>query len=190
MDSGYETSKIFKFNLITPRSKEEISTLERRDNTLLYSFILIFASALIFFLLSLFQNLVVTPQVNSTQGQIDTLKAQIATYDAARKLRGELFVKALTLEPILAKDIKMTELLSLGDAITSQMQGGASVVDYARESTGEFVLTFVTGSFKDSLNLMSAMASQSQIQNIFLRSVVRVDTGSFLTVISFKLVNS
>jgi hypothetical protein len=113
MDSEYNfSSKLFKFNLIPPKSKEEIVQLVERDNTILYSFILIFSSAVIFFVLTLLEALLVKPAVTNTTATIDGLKAQVNQFSEIKTTNGELFIKSRALEPLLEKDIELSNLIA------------------------------------------------------------------------------
>jgi hypothetical protein len=51
-ESNYKRKKYFAFNLLPEKSQEEIQILEERDNTLLYSFILVFSAVFIYFVLT------------------------------------------------------------------------------------------------------------------------------------------
>src|SRR5260221_116538 len=108
-DLFYDPTKLFKFNLIPPKSKEELNVLETRDNSILYSFLLVFFGMLVFFVLSLIQTFTTTPQVNKVDATLASQKAEIQAYDQVHEISVELFVKSQSLEPILQKDIKISE---------------------------------------------------------------------------------
>jgi len=188
-DLNYDQTKIFKFNLIPPKTKEEINVLVERDNSTLYAFLLVFFGMLVLSLLTLFQAIIVTPRVVTTNAGLSNQDNQLTSYNSIKKLNGELFVKSKALQPILDKDIKITQLLNISNVIIQQIPS-AHIISYARENTGEFVLTFVLNSFEQSQTLFQSVKSQTQVNNVFLRSVVKdPNLGTFQAIISFNLTN-
>lgn len=185
----YDQSRLFKFNLIPPKTKDEINVLVDRDNTILYAFLLIFFGMLAYAILTLFQAIIVNPKVITTTSNIDTQSTQIGSFNPIKRLNGELFIKSKALEPILLKDIKISQLLSLTSVIIQQVPS-SSVVAYARENTGEFVLTFNINSFEQSQSLLQSIKAQTQVNNVFLRSILKdQNLGTYQAIISFNLIN-
>ncbi len=187
MDNSYDKSKIFKFNLIPPKTKEEIVVLQERDNTILYSFILIFVGMFIYFVLTLIQALLISPRVTTGENLLKAREQEITSYDSVRRVKGELFVKAQSLEPILDRDIKLSGLLKVGDNIIKNIPQ-SSIISYSRELTGDFVIEFTFSKIENVSSLIKLMKDDPKIKNIFLRTLANNEAKSNVrVVISFTL---
>ncbi len=185
-DLFYDPTKLFKFNLIPPKSKEELNVLETRDNSILYSFLLVFFGMLVFFVLSLIQTFTTTPQVNKVDATLASQKAEIQAYDQVHEISGELFVKSQSLEPILQKDIKISEVLAASKEVLNKFPN-SFVTTYSREATGEFVLDFVVNTPDESINLVKEMNTNNKFLNVFLRSLGHRADNLYTVTIAFIL---
>lgn len=186
--SSYNKDLIFKFNLIPPKSKQEIIVLEKRDNSILNSFLFVFLGVFIFFILNTLQTFVTAERLNESKISLLQQEATLKSYDQIRIINGELITKANILEPVLERDIKITELLATTELITKDFSG-VSVTTYSREPTGEFVLTMNITDIKTIIDLIVKMNSIESISSTFVRSVnINRDNSINLTV-SFLLKN-
>lgn len=184
-ESNYN-KQYFKFNLIPPLSKEELTTLETRDNTLLYSFILIFIGILIYFSAILVETFIVQPRIRSIETDLATANQSINSYSRIKAINGELYLKTKSLEPILLNDIKISDLLkSVNDLITSK--NNLNVISYQRENLGTFVISVLGTNYSDAVELLNLMQSDPNFSNILLRNIVRLNTNSTAFTIAFSL---
>jgi hypothetical protein len=186
-DNSYDQSRIFKFNLIPPKTKEELFVLEERDNSILYSFLLVFFSVFIFFILTLIQTFVLDQRLQQTQQQIAQQEASFSAYDEIKRVRGELITKGELLEPVLKKDIKLTELLDLSSEVQAA-NSNVEILTYSRESTGDFILTFKVTDIESSFKLIEYLNNNEKLSNVFARNIVRTN-NSITATISFSLIN-
>ena len=182
----YDPTKLFKFNLIPPKSKEELNVLENRDNSILYSFLLVFFGMLIFFILNLAQTFAITPQLNSAELTIANQKLQVEAYDQVHQINGELFVKSQSLEPILEKDIKFSEVLTASKEVSNKFPD-SFITTYSREATGEFVLDFVIGTPEDAIKLVKEMRTNTKFMNTFVRSLGHRSDDLYTVTVAFIL---
>lgn len=190
MQSEYaKNSKIFKFNLIPPKSKEEIKELVERDNTVLYSFLLIFFAAFVFFVLNLLDIILVQPSLQTTKTNIAGLNNQISSYSAIKATNGELFIKSQALDPLLEKDIKLTDLIAIADNIDSTFAGSVNVVNYKREVNGEFFLTLNISDFTKVAEIFNLLSNTQNVKGIFIRrvGVDAADSAIMSLAISFQI---
>lgn len=185
----YDQSRIFQFNLVPPKTKEELGMLEERDNSILYSFLLVFFSMFIFFVLNLIQTFVLDQRIAETNNQILQQESSFTAYDEIKRIKGELITKGELLEPVLKKDIKLTELLDLGQEV-KQDNPNVEVTTYSRESTGEFVLTFTLPDLDSASALVDYLKAKESLTNVFARTVqYSSDNTSVSATISFSLLN-
>ncbi|MEO6728539.1 MAG: hypothetical protein ABIM99_01320 [Candidatus Dojkabacteria bacterium] len=187
MQSDYRgNSKLFKFNLIPPKTKEEIAQLEERDNTVLYSFLLIFFGAFVFFALSLLEIILVQPSLQTSKTNIATLNSQISSYDEIKAQNGELFVKSKALDPLLEKDIKLTDLIAIAENIDSTFGSDVNVVSYKREITGEFFLNLNINDFTKVSAIVDLLKATDNVENIFIRRVGLENVNSTVLTMSIS----
>jgi len=147
---------------------------------------------LIYLVLNILQVILVAPkqQIIATN-QLNTDTA-ISNFDQIRQTNGELFIKSQTLEPILQKDIKLTQLLSIAQQLTNQIPG-ASITSYSRENDGTFVLSFNIASYDQSITLIQTLRAQPQVTNVFLRVMTTDSTNNinnYHATIAFNLINT
>lgn len=183
----YDQTRVFKFNLVPPKTKEELVVLEERDNSILYSFLLVFFAMLIFFVLNLIQTFIVNQRISLTTTQVTSQEASFANYDEIKRINGELITKGELLQPVLQKDIKLTELLDLSKEIVND-NPNTQITTYSRETTGEFVLSITSNNVESIRNLILYLNEKDNIKNVFLRSVI-VNETDVLSIVSFALVN-
>lgn len=189
MESDYNrVAKMFKFNLIPPKSKEEVAQLVERDNTVLYSFILIFSSAIVFFILTLLDAALVKPAQQNVATQITGLESQLTNFREIKTKNGELFIKSRALEPLLEKDIKLSKLIDLADKLVTSQGDSIQVINYKRETTGEFVLTLSLGTFDKVETVVTQLVAEGNISDIFLRTIGRdTNVNRISMVVSFNI---
>jgi len=187
--NNYQQNSAFSFNLVPPKTKEELSVIEERDNSILYSFLLVFFSMFIFFVLNMIQTFVINQRIEQGNSQILQQESSFSAYDEIKRVKGELITKSELLEPVLKKDIKLTEVLDLAAQIAID-NPTVKVTTYSRESTGEFVLTFSMPDIQTVSNLVDYLSQNKQLQNVFARNIqyIRNDTEVSAT-ISFSLLN-
>lgn len=188
-ENVYDQSRIFKFNLVPPKTKEELGFLEERDNSILYSFLLVFFSMFIYFVLNLIQTFVLDQRIAETNTQIMQQESSFTAYDEIKRIKGELITKGELLEPVLKKDIKLTELLDLGEEVKLD-NPSVEVTTYSRESTGEFVLTFTLPDLSTASALVEYLRQKETLVNVFARTIqYSADNTSVSATISFSLLN-
>jgi len=187
--NNYQQTSAFSFNLVPPKTKEELSVIEERDNSILYSFLLVFFSMFIFFVLNMIQTFVINQRIEQGNSQILQQESSFSAYDEIKRVKGELITKSELLELVLKKDIKLTEVLDLAAQIAID-NPTVKVTTYSRESTGEFVLTFSMPDIQTVSNLVDYLSQNKQLQNVFARNIqyIRNDTEVSAT-ISFSLLN-
>lgn len=187
-ESNYN-KQYFKFNLIPPLSKEEITVLEKRDNTLLYSFVLIFVGVLIYFGANLFGSFVVQPRLNSVNTDLANTNVEISSFSRIKSINGELFLKTKSLEPILLNDIRISDLLREVDELLPD-DNTYNIISYQRENLGTFVINVVSGDFEDAVKLLNLMKDDPSFDNIKLRNIVRISGNTTGFIIAFSLISN
>lgn len=183
------TKKLFTFNLIPPKSKEEVDTLVERDRSTFYSFLLIFFSVFIYFVLTLLNTFVLAPRIATLEGNIQKQKEQVATYNSVRQLNGEVYTKSQALAPVLALDIGSVELLEISEKFLVNIDN-AQIVSYGREFSGEYILSIIVNDYDSVSTLLTNAKSQENVKNVFLRQASLSGDKTFVTaVIAFNITN-
>jgi hypothetical protein len=185
-ESNYKRKKYFAFNLLPEKSQEEIQILEERDNTLLYSFILVFSAVFIYFVLTLIQTVFVTNRVkerNTAIGQLNTIQN---SYSSQKAIKGELIQKANLLKSTLEKDIKLDNFLN----ISNQIAGSEfEITSYGRNSDGDFILSFELNSPTDSVELIKRAKAIENVSNVFAQNIVSKGS-SYDFILQFTIENT
>mgnify|MGYP001273054507 FL=1 len=188
-ENNYNKTSSFGFNLVPPKTKEELVVLEERDNSILYSFLLVFFSMFIYFVLNMIQTFVINQRIEQGNVQIIEQEASFSAYDEIKRVRGELITKGELLEPVLKKDIKLTEVLDLANQISID-NPTVNVTTYSREATGEFVLTFSMPDIPTASTLVEYLNKNDKLLNVFARNVQYIqDESEVSATISFSLLN-
>lgn len=178
---------MFEFNLLPPKSKEEIEKYIERDNTIKYSFFLILFILIVFGMISVFESIIVNQRVSGTESSIENLNEQISTFDSIKIINGELFLKSQTLEPILLKDIKIIEIIDTAVELTQGIND-SRIIQYGREGTGFFTLRVEVPNVEDTYTMINNSRNIDKILNFFIKRIEKKYTGSNFEVdISFNI---
>lgn len=170
-------NRMFEFNLLPPKSQVQIQIERERDDSLIYSIVLVFFGLLVYFLLILADSQLVNPRVTEIVSVRQERQQQVNTYDDVRTLNGELFIKTKTLEAILEKDLAAQEIFRVADEI-SEADSDIGVISYAREQSGVFVFDFLTNSLENVVVLIESAKAVDGVSDVYLRSIqVIEDTG-------------
>lgn len=183
--------KYFEFNLIPPKTQEEIIALVERDNTLLYSVILVVFGMILFFATTLIRIILVEPNLEIVKRNQVVVENQINEFNEIKKLNGELFIKARALDPILDKDVEVTKILELEANIKNQFPNLIEINDYSRESGGQFSISFVINDVNRIDEILEFLNSKENVEDVFVKSLSFVDstfTGATAN-LSFTLKN-
>ncbi len=166
----------FTFNLMPPVPKEEIELIEERDDSVLYSFLLIFFVAIVYLAVVLVQGLLISPRVINAQQAIIDREELIDSYQFAQTLNGELFAKTKSLKPVLDLQIDSSEIFRVGAAL--EVIPDFAIESYGREKTGSFVFKMVSPDFAEVESLLMEASEIEGISNIFVRSSVLDESNS------------
>lgn len=167
------TKRYFKFNLLPKRSKQEISLIKERDNSVFYSAVIVLFGSFLWLVSVLFLNLVMNPRLQVTINSVENLKLQINGFSNIRAKNGELVYKAQLLKPLLDRKIDTGLIFSIGDGMVENIPN-AQVVNYGRETSGKFVFRLAGKTFSDITRVYNNMTStdlQKQISNLEVRDL-------------------
>lgn len=163
--------RYFKFDLLPRKSEDEIQDLEVRDNTLLYSFLLIFFSAVIFFILTLVKVALIDPALAVSKNNVANADKQIQNFAPVQKVNGELYVKSTSLEPLLGQDVKTTKFLDFAEKFKTAFVGRVDIRTYLRESDGLFSMDLGTISTDEVQLIVEYLEEQEGVEDIFIKNI-------------------
>jgi len=178
-----------KFNLIPPKTKEEIVTIEERDNSVLYAVILIFLAVTLFAFFSIGKALLVDTRKVFLESAIAQQDNSIAAYNSIKRVNGEIFIKSNALAPIVQQDIKLTSLIEVANELIVGAPN-AIITSYARELDGKFLVTIEIDQYSD-INIVSRNADQIETLSDFYIKEINQSSAVSKSVasISFVLTN-
>lgn len=178
MASAYNSRK---FNLVPPKTKEEVIEIKERDNSFFYSFILIFCAIVVFAVLTLAQKLIVEPRIDQNSKNLTAIAQEISSYDNLKRVNGEIYIKSQALDAILLQDIKLTQLLETSEDLIQDIPG-AQISTYSREASGQFVVDFIFPSINDVNTVFENSQSVDFLENLNLREVLTLANGGGVSV--------
>lgn len=143
---------------------------DERDNSLLYALILVFFSFVTYAVLIMAQALALQPQIQNLKRTITNRQTQITGYQAIKTDYGKLFIKSLTLQPLLDKDLNPAEIFSIADAV-NKFDPQMGIVSYSREASGVFVFDILSPSVDKAAGLMGSLSQLSVVKDVFIRSI-------------------
>lgn len=183
------SNKSITFNLLPPKSKQEIASIEERDNSVLYATFLILFAVIIFAVFSIGKILLIDTRKANLESVITQLDSRIFSYNGIKQINGEVFVKSSALSPIVEQDIKLTKLIEVANKLVDGSQG-TIITKYARQLDGMFELTLIMNSYSD-INKISANALEIEsVEDFIIRSMSQqTKLSSVNCTISFKLTN-
>lgn len=159
---------LFKFNLLPPKSEKEVELEVERDDSILYSMILVFVGGLIFFGLTIANVLLVEPRVAQFEQAVTERNNLIEQFSSTIATNGELFVKVRTLQPVLEKKIDTSEIFRVANAITS-IDPDVNIISYARERSGLFVFSFSSPTLNELGGLIEGIKDIQGTSQLFVR---------------------
>ncbi len=183
------SNKAITFNLLPPKSKEEIASIEERDNSVLYATLLILFAVVIFAVFSIGKLLLIDTRKANLETVVSQLDSRILGYNGIKQINGELFVKSSALSPIVEQDIKLTKLIEVANKLVEGSEG-TIITKYARQLDGVFEVTLIMNTYAE-VNKISANASQiDSIEHFIIRNLSQQSKLSTVNcTISFKLTN-
>lgn len=171
--------QIFQFNLVPPKSQVEVELEAERDDSLVYSMILVFFALFVYVVLTLTRSFLILPRIESTQQRLDNFKQQTQSFQDVRSQNGELFIKGETLSEILKKDLSANEIFRVAQEISS-INANVGVVNYSREQSGIFVFEFLANNVSLVPEILQKANTVSGVSNVFIRDVSVFADGKVL----------
>lgn len=163
------------FNLIPPRPEEEIEIIRERDNTIVYSLILIFVATFVYLILRIIDFTIIDNQIDALNQDITTLDALIRSKDESTVVLGELITKANLLAPTLQSDTSPKEFVD----IAQEIAGGNRIQAYTRQNASSFSIVLIIENYNQVETILTAARENEKIQNIFVESIAEriLDSG-------------
>lgn len=183
------SNSALNFNLLPPKTKEEIVAIDERDNSVLYSAFLVFFAVIIFSVFTVGKALLIDTRQSYLEDVISKQDTKISSYSSIRQVNGELFVKSNALAPIVEQDIKLSELL---DVASKLIEGDSSILitNYARLLEGTFEVTFEMKNYSDINKISANSLKIDTLKEFFIKSLTKNTAGGAITaIVSFNLTN-
>jgi hypothetical protein len=126
--------------------------------------------------LTLIDALAVQPAKLTSADSLKSFNNQVEAFKAIKTKNGELFIKSRALEPLLDKDIKLTELIKIADQLKT-LDSNIQVISYKREPSGSFVLSLILDKNTTLNKVIKSLSTTERVSSIFIRRV-STDAGS------------
>lgn len=186
IEKYYQRTEYFDFNLLPKKSLDEIVILNERDNTLLYSMILIFGSIFLLFCFTMLDVVLIKRRADSLQERSWAIQNNIKMQDNIKLVNGEIVRKSRLLAIPLDKDIQLSTFLAVTNDITNNI---AEPTDFRRSTNGRFEVSVNLGESNNNLeNIMNNAKQNEAIEEPRVETVSQID-GTWKASISFLLTN-
>lgn len=162
--------KLFKFNLLPPKSAQEVALEEEGGDSSVYAFVLVFVASLIYLILVLVQAFLIDPRTTAANQALNRARTELNSYSNVRLAHGELHIKSKALAEVLALSVAPDDIFKIADQIASS---DVTIEAYGREQTsGLFQFQLVVN---DITKLPTVIQKTKQIAGV---SDVLVRTAS------------
>jgi hypothetical protein len=183
---------MFAFNLLPPRSKEELDLESQRVDGVLNSFIALFAVLVFAALAFIFNLLFVQRNVDNWQKSLTDVKSELGsssnTLGELKRTNGELKTKTEFISEAVQKNVDFALVFQ----VTKDVFGTdkAVVTSYGREDNGEFVVNAISTDPTSPSKILDAYKKQPQVKQATLKLVDFPDASKDIRfTISFELTN-
>lgn len=177
----------FEFNLLLPKSEEEINKEKKRDLVSVYYSLLPLSGIIVWLGLLLFNTFFLSAKRTDLEDVITDKQNTIEVdYFDIRKDHGELVIKTRTIAPLLARDIDPEIVFLVAEQVFPQESSNVKIVGYGRNDDGSFAISIETSNYR----LVAENARK--LKNLELISALNVDvasndTGSTLATYNFEI---
>jgi len=185
--------ELFAFNLLPPKTKEELIVESRKATSKFYTTLLpIFclALALLLFLLNTF---VVGPTKDAWAKSVDNLTSLLNNPNSATgKLKtrnGELKTKTDFIATPVQKNVDFEQIFAFADKIFGNNATNSKASSYGREDTGIFVINAYSPNPDGPAQILAAIKQDPEVKDVDLRSVKKDNiTNNYQFTVSFNFI--
>jgi len=182
-----ELQEFFQFNLLPKKTEKEVKVIKDRDESVVYSLILIFAAIFIYLLLNLIQMIFIDSKINQIKENITQVSSDINLFQEVRKFNGETFIKSILLKSPVNKDVKAAQLIEISD---SSIETKGLIIGYKRLETGEFGVIVEVSDLNNVAPILDSLETKDEIEKIVINSIVKdpFSENTFILDIKFNII--
>jgi|GEM_PF-4745406 len=172
--------RIFKFNLLPPRTEREVALEVESSDSLFYAAILVLVGVLVYLAVLGIQFLVTTPALKQAEAVLKSRESQITAFDNIRFSYGQLSFKLESIKPLLAKQLNPDDIFTTADLIRQQ-DSSIIVTAYGRQTDGKFNFSIVTNRPNQLPALIRSLQKKTNLKDITLPNIdfdLRAGTAS------------
>lgn len=164
--------KLFKFNLLPPKSAQEVALEEEGADSSVYAFVLVFVASLIYLILVVVQAFLIDPRITTANQALNRARTELNSYSSVRLAHGELHIKSKALAEVLALSVAPDDIFKIADQIAGN-SSDVTIEAYGREqASGLFLFQLAVS---DITKLPTVIQKTKQIDGV---SDVLVRTAS------------
>lgn len=169
--------ELFAFNLLPPKTKEEIAEEMQRKRTNTYGVLLPVATLVIAVLLTLVNAILIEPSLNGWKTQVKAAEAELNDPNSfigqLKATNGELVIKTDFVADPISRNINFNRIFEVRDAVFNNNTTGSVATSYAREASGVFVVNAISSSRKGPEEILERFQQQEKVEagSVELRQV-------------------
>lgn len=180
--------RIFKFNLLPPKSEEEVALEVESADSLFYAVILVLVGVLVYLAIIGIQFVVTSPALKQAETTLAAREAQIIAFDDVKFNYGQLAFKLQSMKPLLARQLNPDDIFTTADAIRRQ-DPSIIVTAYGRQTDGKFNFAIVTSRPAELPSLIHNLMLRDNLKNISLPNIdFDIRSGTATTSIQLDIV--
>lgn len=174
----------FKFNLLPPKSDQEVALENESSNSLFYAVVLVLFSVVVFVIILALQYFITAPNLRRSETAVLTREGQLRAFDNVKFNFGQLVVKLNAMQPLLDKQLNPDDIFATADTIRLQ-DPSIIVTGYGRLPDGRFTFQIVTSRPEELPQLIRDLEANDKLEDVILPSIdFDLRAGTAQTVIS------
>ncbi len=190
--SGSKVKEAFAFNLLPPKSKDEIEEEAKQKQATVYGvfapMICIGVALFIFFLDRVF----ILPTKNGWIQAVDTLRTNLNNpyneIGSLKKVNGELKTKTDFIAEPVQKNVDFSNIFKITDEVFANSTYNAQPTSYGREDNGDFLVNAVSPNSNGPIEIYEKFKARDDVSNVNLRLVQKPeDSTNYRFTISFLI---
>jgi|GEM_PF-6168419 len=185
-------TELFAFNLLPPKTKEEVKKDVKRKNMIFNSMLIPAAVLAVTSVMYLLNTLALDYTIAGWQDTNAIVTAELNDQNSdlgkAKTTNGELKIKTDYIADPVQKNVDYEQIFKVAEQIFDSNQTGSVITSYGREEAGVFTINAVSTSDQGPVEILGRFQTNDLVQSPSLRNVSKVkDTGKYQFTISFTI---
>lgn len=187
-------AELFAFNLLPPKTKEEIADELKRKEATAYGALLPFITLVFAIVLFLINALSLDPSVKGWENALSNIKSELNNPNSflgqLKVTNGELVIKTGFVAEPVQKNVDFNQIFEIRNAVFTNNSTGSVATSYAREANGNFIQNATSTDKGGAAEIFNKFREQALVETetVKLRNVTFSEEGKeYRFSISFEI---